>query len=199
MEDSGEAMLIDCGSHLGLEKLLENIRKSNVKLEQIRTIVCTQGHFDHVEAAGHLKQQFKNIELAVHEADKTTIESGDRELTCASFFYNEPFHLPCNADIVLQEGEKLQVGGLSLKVLHLPGHSPGHIGLMTDIDGLKLMFVGSTLHGAYGPRVGGNLDDWKKSLYILQELEFDLFVESHSNGVLYADPEPGIKEALWKM
>lgn len=190
---------MDCGSHLGLEKLLENIRKSNVRPEQIRTIVCTQGHFDHIEAAGHLKQQYKNIELAVHEADKTTIESGDHELTCASFFYNESFHLPCNADITLKGGEELQVGGISLRILHLPGHSPGHIGLVTEINGSKLVFVGSTLHGAYGPRVGGDLEDWKKSLQQLQKLEFDLFVESHSNCVLYADPKPRIEEALWKM
>jgi glyoxylase-like metal-dependent hydrolase (beta-lactamase superfamily II) len=150
-------------------------------------------------AAGHLKQKYRNIELAVHKADVATVESGDQELTCASFFYDEPFHLPCDTDITLRGGEELKVGELSIRIVHLPGHSPGHIGLLTEINGLSLMFVGSTLHGAYGPRVGGNLEDWKKSLYRLQDFKFDLFVESHSNCVIYADPKPRIDEALWKL
>ena len=199
VEDSGEAVLIDCGSHLGLEKLLENIGKCGIKPEQIRTIICTQGHFDHVEAAAHLKPEYENIKLAIHKADKTAVESGDRERTCASFFYDEPFHLPCNAEITLKGEEEISVGKISLRIIHLPGHSPGHIGILTEISGLKLMFTGSTLHGAYGLRVGGNLKDWKRSLHRLQELDFDLFVESHSNCVLYADPSPRIEEVLWKM
>ena len=199
IKDSGEAVLLDCGSHLGLEKLLNNIRRSGTKPEEIGMIICTQGHFDHVEAAGHLKQKYGNMRLAVHEADKTTVETGDPELTCASFFYNEPFHLPCDVDITLKGEEEFQAGRILLRVLHLPGHSPGHIGILTEIGGLRLMFVGSTLHGAYGPRVGGSIEDWKESLRRLQEVDFDLFVESHSNCILYADPKPRIEEALWKM
>ena len=199
IEDSGQAVLVDCGSHLGLNRLLENIGKSGVRPEQIRTIICTQGHFDHVEAANHLKPEYKNIELAIHQADKTTVETGDPERTCASFFYNETFHLPCSVDITLKGEEEISVGKIILRIIHLPGHSPGHIGILAEINGLKIMFAGSTLHGAYGPRVGGNLDDWKRSLHRLQELDFDLFVESHSNCTLYADPKPRIEEALWKM
>lgn len=197
--DRGEAALIDCGSHLGLEKLLGNIEGHGVSLDQVKLIIGTQGHFDHVEGVKHLKALKPGLRFALHRDDVETVETGDPERTCSGWLYNQTFHLPCQVDRVLQDGDVVRVGDLALKVLHLPGHCPGHIGIAAEITGLKVLFAGSTVHGAYGTRVGGDLKAWKKSLTRLLKVDTDLFTESHSNCVLYGDPEKRIQEALWRI
>jgi len=183
IEDGGEAVLIDCGSHLGVNRLLKNIRSDGVPLGKIKLIVGTQGHFDHVEAASHLKRRHRGLELGMHEKDRSIVEKGDAVRTCANF-YGERFH-PTKVDLILRDGDEISVGSRVLRTFHLPGHTNGHLGLSVDVNGLSVLFAGSTLTGGFWLH-SSNLAQWKRSLDRLLGMSFDLFTESHSDCVIYA-------------
>lgn len=90
-------------------------------------ILITHGHLDHVGAAMQLKQHFGVEIWGSHEEDKFLFESLPEQA--------QRFGLP-NIDAFLpdrwfnQEGEILKLDGFNFEILHLPGHTPGHIGFI---------------------------------------------------------------------
>src|SRR5689334_16339158 len=89
-ESSGDGIMIDCGSHSGFEALKANV-KQVADLNQIKLVIGTHCHWDHVEAFGHLFSE-TSATFATHALDAEAVRTGDPELTCAGFLYNEPFH-----------------------------------------------------------------------------------------------------------
>ncbi|MCK2221251.1 MBL fold metallo-hydrolase [Actinomadura sp. ATCC 31491] len=94
---------------------------------QVRAIVCTHAHNDHINAARELSER-TGAPIRLHPADQVLWEQeyGDK----ASY---EP----------LADGERIEVGGCVLEVLHTPGHSPGAVCLHGPE--LGALFSGDTL------------------------------------------------------
>ena len=61
--------LIDCGTPEGYEQIKENVKKTGVDPAEIRFILGTHGHYDHVGAAHLWKQEFGCL-LYLHELDR---------------------------------------------------------------------------------------------------------------------------------
>ncbi len=66
-EGTGECLLIDCGSHAGLEALRANVGRV-ADLARLRLVIGTHGHFDHAEAFGHLRRETDAL-FAIHALD----------------------------------------------------------------------------------------------------------------------------------
>ena len=100
-------------------------------------IILTHGHFDHIGAAAFLKEKY-NIPLYICEKDNIMLS--DREKSGA---YIAPFvkYNPVEADGFLKEGDLVELGEISLKVMETPGHSEGSICLL----GEDFIFTGDTL------------------------------------------------------
>ncbi len=130
---SGGAFVIDPGAEP--ERIIAAVRKAGLA---VKYIVNTHGHFDHVGANAGVKDAF-GAPVAAHPLDNGLLASSHER---AAFFgvASRPQPLP---DIGLEDGMRLDAGGISLEVLHTPGHTEGGVSLYCENYGL--VFTGDTL------------------------------------------------------
>jgi hydroxyacylglutathione hydrolase len=103
---------------------------------QLKWILNTHGHADHIAGNGALQKKF-GAPILIHQADRIMLTSPTANL---SVFIGESIVSP-DAEGVLYDGDQLTLGGESIKVIATPGHTPGGISLYT----LGLVFAGDTL------------------------------------------------------
>jgi hydroxyacylglutathione hydrolase len=180
-ESTGECIMIDSGSHCGYDALRANFDQV-ADFKQLKLVIGTHCHWDHVEAFGHLCQD-TTVKFALHRLDAEAVRTGDPELTCAGFLYNEPFH-PFPVDLELKGGETFEVGGNRLEILHLPGHTPGCIGIKLEYSrtGQTILIPGDSVSGAFSNRINSNMSTWKRSIRRLMQQDFDFMLPNHLPG-----------------
>ncbi|MCX7912628.1 MAG: MBL fold metallo-hydrolase [Dehalococcoidales bacterium] len=128
-EATKEGMIIDPGANAA--EIIRVVRELGLK---IRLIVLTHRHPDHVGAVAQVKEA-TGASLAVHaEMAKYLPHSPD-------YLYEEPFRGAPKPDVILQDGDSIEIGKLRFKVLHTPGHTPCGI----SIYGEGHVFTGDTL------------------------------------------------------
>jgi glyoxylase-like metal-dependent hydrolase (beta-lactamase superfamily II) len=193
LTSEGEAALIDCGSPLGLETLARNVRRL-VAWRSVRLVVGTHGHFDHVGAVAPLRQH-ADFTFALHRADVGQVQTGDPDLTCAGWLYDQDFP-PAEVDIALEGGEVFSVGAFVCEIIHLPGHTRGSVGVLVETSGVRVLVPGDAINGFYSPRISSDLENWPDSLRRLLAYEIDLMVPNHGSSVLLADVPLRVRAAL---
>jgi len=156
-----EALLIDPGE--APEFLAQRIVEENL---QLKYLVATHGHFDHVLAIGVLKAIFK-VPFLMNKKDQKLLNKMNDS---ASYWLGVENRYPiAGVDQDLKEGQILKLGEKSLKVIETPGHTPGGICLF----GQKVLFSGDTLFLSGIGRTDysySNKDQMKKSLQKLIKL-----------------------------
>lgn len=138
-EHAHQAIVIDPGGDP--QKILELVRLHRF---EVRAIVNTHAHFDHVGAIERLRRE-TSAPFAIHAEEESTL---DRAPTSAKAFglAIAPVTTP---DRWLTDGDMIEAGRIKLRVIHTPGHSPGGICLYDPDDGV--LFSGDTLfHGSIG-------------------------------------------------
>jgi hydroxyacylglutathione hydrolase len=126
----GQGMIIDPGDEA--DRILGVARKLEL---DIKHIVLTHGHLDHVGALGKVKEA-TGADVAVHADDVATLK--DKSL---GILLGISYHAPPAIDWLLEDGDVISVGGLTFSVIHTPGHTPGGICLL----GEGAVFTGDTL------------------------------------------------------
>ncbi|MWN05371.1 MBL fold metallo-hydrolase [Gilliamella sp. Pas-s95] len=129
-----EGALIDPGGEP--ELLKKAVEKLGVNIKQI---LLTHGHLDHVGAATTLAQYYDVKIIGPSQEDEFLLTSLPQQCIQFGFPHTDSF-LP---DRWLKEGDQIQVGNITLDVLFCPGHTPGHIVFINHLD--KLAFVGDVL------------------------------------------------------
>ncbi|MBI5102662.1 MAG: MBL fold metallo-hydrolase [Nitrospirae bacterium] len=156
---SPEAVIIDPGDeHDKIESAVAALGLTPV------SIVLTHAHYDHICAAGDLRERY-NIPILMHEDDRETYRRS-KEL-CISWGLS-PSDFPADYQ-TMKSGDKISAGRLSLEVIHTPGHTPGGVSLY----GNRTVFTGDTLFkGAVGRTdlPGGNTARLMESLKKLSAL-----------------------------
>ncbi|OGO43154.1 MAG: hypothetical protein A2137_07975 [Chloroflexi bacterium RBG_16_58_8] len=128
-EATKEGMIIDPGAEA--HEIMRAVDKLGLK---IKLIVLTHRHPDHVGAAARVKKA-TGAKVAVHaEMAKYLPQS-------PSYIYEPPFEASPYPDLILKDGDDIEVGELRFKVLHTPGHTPCGISLA----GEGHVFTGDTL------------------------------------------------------
>ena len=131
-ERTKEAAVIDPGGDV--DQILMALAKDELRLVYI---INTHGHFDHTGGNKALKEA-TGAELLIHRADAPHITRQAASAAAMGMGGMEDSPPP---DRLLEEGDVITFGDVSLKVLHTPGHSGGGISLATD----GMVFVGDAL------------------------------------------------------
>lgn len=129
--DSKEAIVIDPGFEG--ERILAAIKASGLK---IKYIVNTHGHVDHIGGNQALRSAL-GVPIAIGKEDAWMLEEPKGNL---SVFMGGALQSPA-AQVLLAEGDCLEFGSCSLRVIEAPGHTPGGIALY----GHGMLFSGDTL------------------------------------------------------
>lgn len=157
-DDTREGVVIDPGGDG--DKIIKVIEDNKLK---IKYIINTHGHHDHTGANRKLKE-YTNVELLIHENDGDMLTSPKRNF---SMFLGEENSGP-EADRLLNENDIISFGNCKLQVIHLPGHTPGGIGLYAEKEGV--LFSGDTLfYGSIG-RTDLPGSDYQEMVLSLQKL-----------------------------
>jgi len=145
-EETRRAVVVDPGSDAPV--ILELVHHHGL---QVETIVATHGHWDHVGAVRPLKQATGARFLA---------PAGDMELirnaSASALLMGVVVDPPPDPDGFLEEGDVLRIGGLELRVLSAPGHTPGHVILV----GPGFAFVGDVVFAGSVGRTDFPGGDW---------------------------------------
>lgn len=150
---SRQAAVIDPGAEA--DRILTALAREKLTVTHL---INTHGHFDHVGANRRMKE-ITHAELSIHRLDAPMLDHLARQ---AAAFGMATDDSPA-PDRLLEEGDTLAVGEISLRVIHTPGHTPGGICLLTD----GAIFVGDTLFAGSVGRTdfpGGNFEALQHSI-----------------------------------
>lgn len=100
-------------------------------------ILLTHGHFDHIMAAETIARTY-SIPIYAHEAEESILASTSLNLSC--MHYNE---LTLKADVLVKDLQVLELAGLTIQVIHTPGHTKG--GACYYFPQIKKLISGDTL------------------------------------------------------
>jgi len=130
------ALVVDAGGDA------ESIAKElTTRILEPEVLFSTHGHVDHVAANAELKERFPAMKLAILRDERETLMRPTHNL---SFFVGGALEPP-EPDVLLDDGDTLSVGGMSFRVIHVPGHTVGGGALFGEIDSRAVVFTGDTL------------------------------------------------------
>ena len=101
-------------------------------------VLLTHGHFDHIGGVRALKEAYL-APIYIHEADAGMLKSNRMNLAVLTGGLIQTVE----ADVLLHGGETLNLAGLTLNVIHTPGHTKGGVCYVLKSD--HKLFVGDTL------------------------------------------------------
>ena len=149
-EDRDDCIVIDPGFEAQTVLL-----KARMLKKTIAAILLTHGHFDHV---GAVREIAADTDCQVYLCEQDL--SMPAQLTAGKLYYTHTYG----------EGDRLELAGIALEVLHTPGHTEGSVCLLTQDH----MFSGDTLFAGTCGRTdlpGGSWQTIRASLLRLSKLD----------------------------
>ncbi len=142
-DETGESVLIDPGFFYREEKreIKEYIADNNLKPVKIINTHC---HFDHIMGVEFIRSEF-NVLFCAHADDSFWVEKATEQ----GNMYGFEMKPVASIDEFLVEKEYVNFGNSQLEIIHIPGHSPGHVVFYSKED--NFLIVGDVLfYGSIG-------------------------------------------------
>lgn len=170
-------ILIDAGINF---EPIQDIEKEGFNLNDIKHCLITHGHIDHFGVCYKLKEFNKDIKYYAHELDADKIEQKLTKPYPNPFYANHEYEPVKVTNRIKTDNEILKFGRLIFKCIHIPGHTPGSVAYILEIDGKTILF-GGDLSGVAINLHGGNINQYIQSLQNLLKFEIDISCEGHEN------------------
>lgn len=177
-------ILIDAGYAATVPLIQRNVETLGFRLRDVKILLNTQAHFDHAEGFAELKR-LTGARLEVSEGDAALIEGGGH----GDYLFGDR-HLfpPARVDRRLKDGDRVELGGMTLTAHLTPGHTPGCTTWTFDAtDRVRTYHVvvvgGATINP--GTRVSGMATyptiarDYAHTFDVLAALPCDIFLGAH--------------------
>lgn len=159
--DGGEAAVVDAGGNG--EEILSCIDQTGA---QLKYLLLTHGHFDHIGAAKFL--QDAGAKVVIGAGDENMLKSNSENM--GKYFGAKVEAL--DADVIVGDGDEIVLGSKKIKVIATPGHTPGGVSYFVE----NVLFSGDTLFALSVGRSdfkGGNtealLRSIREKLFVLPE------------------------------
>jgi hydroxyacylglutathione hydrolase len=155
-ETTGDAMVIDPGDNI--DAIADILRENKL---QVKQIVITHAHIDHVGGAMKLRA-LTGAPILLNQNDYALLKMLDVQATWIGV--PPPGNVLVEADLV--DGDSLQTGNLKASVMHTPGHTEGSVCLYFPAE--KLLIAGDTLFARSIGRTdlpGGSYEKIMRSLH----------------------------------
>jgi metallo-beta-lactamase class B len=178
-------ILIDGGLPESAPLIEASIRKLGFKVEDVKILLTTQAHFDHVGSLAALAKA-SGGEVMVMVGDQGLVEHGGK----GDYLFGDTYTFPpAKVSRVLRDGAPVSLGGTTLTAIATPGHTRGCTTFTTTVeeDGRQLLvvFAGSTSVNP-GTRLvrdesyPGIKADYEKTFDTLSSLKTDVFLGAHT-------------------
>jgi len=178
-------VLIDTGRKSKRSKLEQELSSAGCKPGNLDLIILTHGDFDHTGNCAYLREKY-HTKIAMHHYDSGMVEYGDMFWNRKSgnwilkklvnvFFKITKF----KPDYTIDEKSDLSKYGLDARVLYLPGHSKGSIGILTDSGEL---FCGDLFTNRKKPEpnsMADNLNELNDSINKVKGLKIKMVYPGH--------------------
>ena len=206
--DGAEGALIDAGfsDEQSVGKRLEMLRE--VPGLSLRYIVITHHHFDHASGA-HKLREATGARVVMHEyeaelLDRAALEELPSDVEVpeeAKAWHDRAVEWRLEAskgkpDVLVQDGAELQVGNLTLRMVHTPGHTAGH--LSPFLEEGRVLFAGDNVLGVgttvVPPPPHGDMAQYVGSLRKMQALNADVMCCGHGPAV--REPNRTLQELI---
>ncbi len=188
-------VLIDTGFGSDVAETEALLRRAGVPPEDLSLIVNTHYHCDHV-GGNHALQTRYGVPIAAHRWEASLVNRRDAE-ACGAVWLRQPVE-PYRVDRLLTEGDTVDAGGVTLRVLHTPGHTLGHVSLFEPET--RVLILGDAVHGDDAAwlnpfREGvGALERAMETLEKLLELDVRWALSGH--GAAITEPKKAFERAL---
>jgi glyoxylase-like metal-dependent hydrolase (beta-lactamase superfamily II) len=194
--DGDGLTLVDTGVPGSADTILASIRELGKQPADVRHILVSHAHPDHIGSLAALKRA-TGAKVYAHPLDAPIIRNGAgfRPLTPAPgllvgllfrLFIPRPFPTVdgTGVDVEIADGDELPIGG-GLKVVHIPGHCRGQVAFLRALNG-GLLFAADAC--ATIPRLGWSLghedfEEGRRSLAKLSALSFDVACFGHGKAI----------------
>ena len=176
-------ILLDSGFIETVPQIKRNLAQLGFRLEDIKILLNSHAHYDHAGGFAELKR-LTGAKLMTSEGDIPLLAAGGK----GDPNFGDRFSFePVKPDRVLRDGDKVELGGVTMVARMTPGHTKGCTSWTMKIkDGERqydVVFVGSTSAPGYklvnNAGYPGIVADYEKTFRLLKSLPCDVFLAAH--------------------
>jgi metallo-beta-lactamase class B len=176
-------ILHDTGTSAMHDVIVSNVKKLGFDVKDIKIMISSHAHFDHVQGHAAMKQ-LTGAQVVALGGDATALETG-KDNSAGGY----TGMLPVRVDRVIKDGDTITLGGVTLRALWTPGHTQGATVWMTTVqEGGKTYSVG--FRGGETPNAGDPLFDNPRHPTVVEDTQTtlrkmkamqppDLFLHNH--------------------
>lgn len=183
----GGLILINTGLRASGKLIEKHIRALGFRMADIKILLTTQAHFDHLGAMAAIKKK-TGARFLADAAEKEVLESGG-DADYALGGHGASF-APLQADAWLNDGDTIALGGMQLQLLHHPGHTRGSCSYLFTVKdeqrSYRVLIANMPTIVAEKPfaeltSYPGVAKDYAITLARMKTISFDLWLASHAS------------------